>query len=86
MRRAYKRAGVNPKGVREKAVAYTIRHTGATEATRRGIRDRTLADILGQSDTRTTARYQHLGDEDLVVAMEVAVRPRRRRPDPDRAA
>ena len=76
MHRAADRAGLNADGG-ERVVCYTIRHTVATEATRRGIRDRTLADILGHTTTRTTARYQHLADEDLVRAMDAAVSRRR---------
>lgn len=78
MGRATRGAGLNADG-EERVVSYTIRHTGATEATRRGIRDRTLADILGHTSTRTTARYQHLQEDDLVAAMEVVTRPRRQR-------
>jgi integrase len=74
MHRATEAAGVNAKGD-ERIVCYSFRHTGATEATRRGVRDRTLADILGHSSTRTTSRYQHLGNEDLIRAMETATKP-----------
>ncbi|MDB5310656.1 MAG: site-specific tyrosine recombinase XerC [Gemmataceae bacterium] len=71
MHRAAAAAGVNvAEG--ERVVCYTLRHTGATEATRRGVRDRALADILGHTSTRTTARYQHLAEEDLVAVMETA--------------
>lgn len=44
----------------ETVCAYTIRHTMATAAAAAGIRDRLLADIMGHTSTRTTARYQHL--------------------------
>lgn len=73
MYRAANRAGLNG-GTGERVVCYTLRHTGATEATRRGVRDRLLADILGHTTTRTTARYQHLADEDLVRGIEQATR------------
>lgn len=73
MARATKASGVN-LGEGERVVCYTLRHTGATEATRRGIQDRKLADILGHTSTRTTARYQHLAEEDLVQAIDIATR------------
>lgn len=77
MYRAADRAGLNA-GAGERAVCYTLRHTGATEATRRGVRDRLLAEILGHTTTRTTARYQHLVEADLLTAMAVATRRRGR--------
>jgi integrase len=52
----------------ENIVPYTFRHTGATRFTSKGIRDRLLADILGHTETSTTARYQHLCVEDLRAA------------------
>lgn len=54
----------------ENIVPYTFRHTGATTAAAAGIRDRVLAEILGHSSTRTTARYQHLNVEHLREAMK----------------
>ena len=53
----------------ENVVSYTLRHTMATRATARGVRDRMLADLLGHTSTRTTARYQHLQVEHLRDAM-----------------
>ena len=47
-------------------VCYTWRHSAATEATLRGIRDRVLAELLGHASTRMTERYQHLDFADLV--------------------
>ncbi|MCZ2342825.1 MAG: site-specific integrase [Bacteroidales bacterium] len=71
MRRVRAKAGLEPEDeVGERVVCYTLRHTGATEATRRGVRDRELADILGHTTTRTTARYQHLNPDDLVNAID----------------
>lgn len=82
MSRATKAAGVNlQKG--ERIVCYSLRHTGATEATRRGVRDRLLADILGHTTTRTTARYQHLAEEDLVHAISTATKRPRPLPKPE---
>jgi len=44
----------------ENIVAYTIRHTQATNAAIKGVRDKVLADLMGHTSTRTTERYQHL--------------------------
>lgn len=44
----------------ENVVAYSIRHTTATWAAAAGVRDRILAEVMGHTSTRTTARYQHL--------------------------
>ncbi len=53
----------------ENVVAYTFRHTMATEAAAAGVRDRVLAELMGHTTTRTTARYQHLQVEHLQAAM-----------------
>lgn len=66
VRRAVRRAGLDGPG--ERIVAYTIRHTGATQLTADGVRDRQLADLMGHSQTRTTARYQHLDVSHLRAA------------------
>jgi site-specific recombinase XerD len=50
----------------EQVVCYTWRHTAATAATLRGLRDRILAELLGHASTRTTARYQHLDAVELL--------------------
>jgi integrase len=77
MRRARVRAGLDPDGVEERVVCYTMRHTGATAATRRGVKDKTLAEVMGHANTATTNRYQHLAGDDLVAAIDrVAARPR----------
>lgn len=55
-------------GGEERVVCYTWRHTAATAATIRGLPDRVLADLMGHTTTRTTARYQHLKAEDLLRA------------------
>lgn len=69
MRRLRKRVGIARDRRGETVVAYTFRHTMATLATKAGVRDRTLADLLGHTSTRTTARYQHLDVQHLVDAM-----------------
>ena len=63
----------------ENIVPYSFRHTGATLATSFGVRDRTLADLLGHTETATTARYQHLQADHLCAAMQEIWNPRRRR-------
>lgn len=75
-RRAAARAGLAVEGT-ENLVPYTIRHSAATEATAAGVRDRVLADLLGHTNPRTTARYQHLDMEHLSEAIDRATRRRR---------
>lgn len=69
MRRLRARLGWVQDDRGENIVPYTFRHTGATELTAAGIRDRMLADILGHTETSTTARYQHLQVDHLRNAM-----------------
>lgn len=57
-------------GTGENVVAYSLRHSSATVATAKGIRDRVLADLMGHSSTDMVQRYQHLQDEHLRLAME----------------
>lgn len=79
MRRARLRAGLDPDGVEERVVCYTMRHTSATNATRAGVTDNTLARVMGHARTATTNRYQHLAGDDLVNAIDrVSARPRSR--------
>jgi len=61
-----KRVGLVEDRRGEQVVAYTFRHTSATRAAQKGIRDRILAELLGHSSTRTTARYQHLDAVELL--------------------
>lgn len=60
MRRARRRLGLHRDARGENVVAYTFRHTAATNLAAAGLLDRTLADLLGHVETKTTARYQHL--------------------------
>jgi integrase len=79
MRLARERAGLDPEGAAERVVCYTLRHTGATNATRAGVTDNTLARVMGHARTATTNRYQHLAGDDLVNAIDrVSARPRPR--------
>jgi len=60
VRRARVKLGIDRDEQGERFVAYTVRHSAATEAAAAGVLDRTLADLLGHVETKTTARYQHL--------------------------
>lgn len=61
----------------ENVVCYSFRHTSATRAAQRGLRDRILAELLGHSSTRTTARYQHLDALDLLEVFVQTMGPRK---------
>lgn len=63
----------------ENLVPYTFRHTGATEATAAGIRDRILADLLGHTETSTTRRYHHLDVGHVRAPMKTFWRARKPR-------
>lgn len=84
MKRLRKKLGIVPDKRGETLVAYSIRHTSATNASANGIRDRTLADLMGHTTTRTTARYQHLQTIHLLEAMNRLAK-RRRLADPDKS-
>ncbi len=53
----------------ERIVAYTLRHSGATEAVQAGIPIFALASLMGHSDIRMTQRYVHLVPDHLLEAM-----------------
>jgi integrase len=74
MRRLRKILGWQKDHRGEAIVAYSLRHTGATEATAAGVTDRLLADLMGQTSTRTTARYQHPQIAHLRAALAKAQR------------
>jgi len=59
MKRLREKLQLEPDANGESIVAYTIRHTAATQACTRGVPDRVLADLMGHTDTNTTRRYQH---------------------------
>lgn len=69
VKRLRDRLKLRPDERGENIVAYTFRHTAATFAVAHGIRDRVLADLMGHTQTRTTARYQHLSTAHLLEAM-----------------
>lgn len=79
MRRLRKRTGLGADHRGEKVCCYTLRHTGGTEAAAAGVRDRVLAELMGHTSTRTTARYQHLEVAHLVDALDQVVKHRKRR-------
>ncbi len=77
-----KKVGLGPDQRGERVVCYSLRHTQATEACSLGIRDRILADLMGHSGTRMTARYQHLQPEHLMNAMQELHRRKKIPPPP----
>ncbi|HKB42312.1 MAG TPA: site-specific integrase [Gemmataceae bacterium] len=74
MRRLRAKAGLGPDDNGEQVVCYTMRHTAATRASARGVRDRVLAELMGHTSTSTTQRYQHLQAEHLAEAIRRANR------------
>ena len=79
MRRLRTKLGFGPDESGEQIVAYTLRHSGATEATINGIQQRALADVMGHTTTEMTQRYQHLKTQHLHRALQEAEARRRRR-------
>ena len=73
--RLRKRLGLGRDARGEQLVCYSVRHTAATAAAA-GVRDRILADIMGHTNTRTTARYQHLQVQHLTAAVD-RLRPKK---------
>jgi integrase len=78
MRRLRFKLGIVADHRGESIVPYTFRHTGATDLTAYGIRDRILADLLGHVETATTKRYQHLSVDHLQRALAPVWRRLRR--------
>jgi site-specific recombinase XerD len=64
------KVGLGPDENGEQVVAYTMRHTSATRASARGVRDRVLAELMGHTSTTTTQRYQHLQADHLAEAIK----------------
>jgi integrase len=69
MMRLRAKVGLAPDDNGEQVVAYTMRHTAATRACARGVRDKVLAELMGHTNTATTARYQHLQADHLAEAI-----------------
>lgn len=93
-RRLRARAGLSIDLAGENVVAYSLRHTSATDAVGAGIKGFTLAELMGHSDVRMTQRYVHLRPDHLIEAMgtiaewkqrrsEKKDRPGSRRPRPE---
>jgi len=59
IRRAFVQAGIPPTGT------HTLRHTWATEAHRRGVPLKSVADVLGHTSLNSTSRYTHINLEEL---------------------
>jgi integrase len=72
MRRLREKLGLGPDENGERVVAYSLRHTGATRASARGVRDKVLAQLMGHTNTATTERYQHLQADHLAEAIKRA--------------
>jgi integrase len=72
MRRLRAKVGLSSDEAGEQVVAYTMRHTSATRASARGVRDRVLAELMGHTSTTTTQRYQHLQADHLAAAIRRA--------------
>ncbi|HLI95888.1 MAG TPA: tyrosine-type recombinase/integrase [Candidatus Baltobacteraceae bacterium] len=69
VKRLRKRTHLERDARGERLVAYTLRHSSATSATINGVPDRVLAELMGHTSTRTTARYQHLSVAHLRAAL-----------------
>jgi site-specific recombinase XerD len=72
MGRLRAKLGLGPDENGEQIVSYTLRHTAATRASARGVRDRVLAELMGHTSTSTTQRYQHLQADHLADAIRQA--------------
>jgi integrase len=72
MERLREKLGLVPNENGENVVAYSLRHSAATWASARGVRDRVLAEIMGHASTATTGRYQHLQAHHLAEAIRQA--------------
>jgi integrase len=57
--RAIKRRAGMPKGLR----LYGLRHSFGTQAVKRGMHLKVLAELLGHADTRMSEYYAHLGED-----------------------
>ena len=79
MRRLREKLGFGPDEEGEQIVAYTLRHSSATERTIDGMTERALADQMGHTTTEMLRRYQHLTIKHLGRAMKQAEKDRRDR-------
>ena len=72
VRRSRRTQGIERDETGETLCAYHIRHSVATEVAAGGMVDRSLADLLGHADVKTTSRYQHLTVGHLRSSLERA--------------
>ena len=87
-----KKAGLTGKPGVDTLRFHDLRHTTATNLARSGKDMKFIAQYLGHSDPRTSARYVHYNDEDLKKGAETLVRvpsisttPKNKRPESLRA-
>ena len=66
-----KKAGLTGRPGVDKLRIHDIRHTAATNLARAGKDMKFIAQYLGHSDVRTSARYVHYSDEDLKAGSEL---------------
>ncbi|RZB36331.1 MAG: hypothetical protein SRB2_02156 [Desulfobacteraceae bacterium Eth-SRB2] len=69
-----KEAGLKGKPGVDKLRLHDLRHTAATNLARAGKDIKFIAQYLGHTDVKTSARYIHYSDEDLKKGAEVLVR------------
>ncbi|OGR84365.1 MAG: hypothetical protein A2901_07110 [Elusimicrobia bacterium RIFCSPLOWO2_01_FULL_54_10] len=65
--RAVKQAGLEGTGVN----FHCLRHTFASDLTMKGNSEKTVAELLGHTSTRMTARYSHLSPCSKLAAVEM---------------
>lgn len=69
-----KKAGLEGKPGVDKLRFHDLRHTAATNLARGGKDMKFIAQYLGHSDVRTSARYVHYSDDDLKKGAEILAR------------
>jgi site-specific recombinase XerD len=69
VRRSARRAGLPKSGV------HRLRHTFCSHLAMRGVPARTIQELAGHEDLKTTLRYMHLSPAALTSAIEVLEQP-----------
>jgi integrase len=69
-----KKAGLNGKPGVDRIRFHDLRHTAATNLAKGGKDMKFIAQYLGHSDVKTSARYIHYSDDDLKKGAEILVR------------
>lgn len=77
MRRLRRRCQLDEDENGERVVCYSQRHTFATDAVAAGVKDFTLAELLGHASPTTTRRYVHLSPRDVCAAARSVAASRR---------